>query len=153
MTRTLDRRDFLRSLGAGGGLLLGVSLSGPRAVAAVLDGEYRGAPADFQPHQWLRLAPDGTLTIVASRSEMGTGIRTALPMVVADEMGADWDRVVLEQAPGDPKYGSQNTDGSRSVRQFTDRMRTAGAGRARDADRRRRGALVGASGGMRGHRA
>jgi isoquinoline 1-oxidoreductase beta subunit len=59
---------------------------------------------------------------------MGTGIRTSLPMVVADEMEADWSRVVIEQSPGDEvKYGNQDTDGSRSMRHFIQAMRTCGA--------------------------
>ena len=58
---------------------------------------------------------------------MGTGIRTSLPMVVADEMEADWNRVRVEQALGDKKYGSQNTDGSCSIRDFYDIMRETGA--------------------------
>ena len=58
---------------------------------------------------------------------MGTGIRTALPMVAADEMGADWSRVKIEQAIGDAKYGDQNTDGSKSVRDFYLVLRQAGA--------------------------
>ena len=58
---------------------------------------------------------------------MGTGIRTSLPMVVADEMEADWSRVRVEQAIGDQKYGSQNTDGSCSIRDFYDIMRETGA--------------------------
>ena len=71
---------------------------------------------------------DGTVTIVAHRSEMGTGIRTSLPLVVADEMGADWSRVKIAQAPGDePKYGNQDTDGSRSMRHFIQPMRQCGA--------------------------
>jgi len=67
------------------------------------------------------------VTIVAHRSEMGTGIRTGLPMVLADELEADWTRVKVIQAQGDPKYGDQNTDGSRSMRQFYQPMREAGA--------------------------
>ena len=67
------------------------------------------------------------MIIVAHRSEMGTGIRTALPMVVADELDADWKRVRIEQAIGDPKYGDQNTDGSCSIRDFYDALRQAGA--------------------------
>ena len=67
------------------------------------------------------------MIIVAHRSEMGTGIRTVLPMIVADELDADWARVKIEQAIGDAKYGSQNTDGSCSIRDFYDAMRDAGA--------------------------
>src|SRR5208337_5355479 len=65
--------------------------------------------------------------IVAHRSEMGTAIRTSLPLVVAEEMDADWKRVKIEQAIGDPRYGDQNTDGSHSIRSFFDTMRQAGA--------------------------
>ena len=64
---------------------------------------------------------------MAHRSEMGQGIRTALPMVVADEMDADFDRVRVVQAPGDERYGDQNTDGSHSVRDFFEPMRKVGA--------------------------
>jgi len=75
--------------------------------------------------------PDGTVTIVAHRSEMGCGSRTALPLVVTDELDADWSRVRIEQATGDPKYGDQDTDGSHSVRSSFDLMRQVGAtGRA-----------------------
>ena len=63
------------------------------------------------PHVFVSIAPDGTVTIVAHRSEMGTGARTSLPMVIADEMEADWARVKIVQAPGDEKYGNQDTDG------------------------------------------
>ena len=58
---------------------------------------------------------------------MGTGIRSVLPTVLADELDADWKRVKIEQAIGDVKYGSQNTDGSCSIRDFYDAMREAGA--------------------------
>jgi isoquinoline 1-oxidoreductase beta subunit len=81
----------------------------------------------FQPNVYLAIDPSGLVTIVAHRSEMGTGIKTGLPMVLADELEADWTRVKVVQAQGDPKYGDQNTDGSRSVRQFYDVMRMAGA--------------------------
>ena len=80
------------------------------------------------PHVFVAIDPDGTVTIVAHRAEMGTGIRTSLPMVVADEMEADWSRVSLIQAPGDePRYGNQDTDGSRSMRHFIQPMRECGA--------------------------
>lgn len=80
------------------------------------------------PHVFVAIDSDGLVTIVAHRSEMGTGARTSLPMVVADEMEADWSRVRVIQAPGDePRYGNQDTDGSRSVRHFLQPMRECGA--------------------------
>lgn len=80
------------------------------------------------PHVFVAIDKDGQVTIVAHRSEMGTGARTSLPMVVADEMEADWQRVRVIQAPGDePRYGNQDTDGSRSVRHFIQPMRECGA--------------------------
>ena len=80
------------------------------------------------PHIFVAIDRDGQVTIVAHRSEMGTGARTSLPMVVADEMDADWSRVRIIQAPGDePRYGNQDTDGSRSIRHFLQPMRECGA--------------------------
>src|SRR5258707_11958864 len=84
-------------------------------------------PTTFSPNVYLAIDETGLVTIVAHRSEMGTGIRTGLPMVLADELEADWERVKVIQATGDKKFGDQNTDGSRSVRQFYGVMREAGA--------------------------
>ena len=81
----------------------------------------------WSPNVFLAIEPSGQVIITAHRSEMGTGVRTGLPMVVADELEADWSRVRVVQAKGDPKYGSQDTDGSRSMRDFYAVMRTAGA--------------------------
>ena len=81
----------------------------------------------FQPNVFLSIDDTGLVTIVASRSEMGTGIKTDLPLVLADELEADWNRVKIVQGQGDPKYGDQNTDGSRSTWQFFGPMRMAGA--------------------------
>ena len=118
----LSRRGFLTTLGAGS-LVLAARLHALPAVA-----RWAGDQAlAFEPDLFVAIEPDGTVRIIAHRSEMGTGIRTSLPMVVADELGADWDRVQVEQAPGDARLGSQNTDGSRSVRRFFERMRVAGA--------------------------
>lgn len=129
MTRTfegVERRSFLKTLAAGGVLLL----VGPTAVR-VLSAEDRdvlGAAEPFTPVAWVRLAEDGTVTIVCHRSEMGQGIRTCMAMIIADEMDADWAKVRVEQAEGDEKrYGSQNTDGSTSIRNFLPRYREAGA--------------------------
>ncbi|MCB1803902.1 MAG: molybdopterin-dependent oxidoreductase, partial [Candidatus Competibacteraceae bacterium] len=80
------------------------------------------------PHVFVSIDPDGTVTLVTHRSEMGTGARTGVPMVLADELEADWNRVKIVQAPGDePKYGNQDTDGSRSLRHYVQPMRQIGA--------------------------
>jgi len=83
--------------------------------------------AKLHPSVYLGIDPDGTVWIVASRSEMGTTSRTTLPLVVADELDADWKRVKIEQAIADKRYGDQNTDGSHSIRSYYDAMREAGA--------------------------
>jgi len=81
----------------------------------------------WQPSVYLGIEPDGRVVLVAHRSEMGTGIRSVLPSVLADELEADITKVTIDQAMGDVKYGSQNTDGSCSIRDFYDAMRQAGA--------------------------
>src|SRR4029077_12784026 len=84
-------------------------------------------PAAFVPNLFVTIASSGQVTIVVSRSEMGTGIRTSLAMVLADELDADWHDVRVVQAQGDAKYGDQNTDGSKSIRLLLNTMREAGA--------------------------
>ena len=115
----VSRRHFL---GASGALVLGVCVP---AVAA--DPKPQAAKAPFQPNLFLALDADGGVRVTAHRSEMGQGVRTALAQIVADELDADWARVAVVQAPGDAKYGDQNTDGSRSIAQNYDRLREAGA--------------------------
>ena len=121
----------------GGAALAGLVLTAPllaRRAEAAFPTDYAtgagGMPHGTvnDPKVFVAVAPDGTVTIVAHRAEMGTGVRTSLPMVVADEMGADWGRVKIVQAPGDEaKYGNQDTDGSRSTRHFLMPMRQVGA--------------------------
>ncbi|QDU65019.1 xanthine dehydrogenase family protein molybdopterin-binding subunit [Engelhardtia mirabilis] len=120
----VTRRGFLASLAAGS-LVLAARVSPASTLLAVVGQD--GSDTAFEPNLWLSIDPSGAVTIVTHRSEMGTGIRTSLPMVVADELEADWARVTLRQAIGDARYGDQNTDGSRSVRQFYEVMRVAGA--------------------------
>lgn len=118
----VTRRGFLGGVFSAGALVLGVRVL-PTELLAATD----AASSAWHPSVYLGLNPDGTVIIVAHRSEMGTGIRTALPMVVADELDADWKKVKIEQAIGDPKFGNQNTDGSNSIRSFYEAMRQAGA--------------------------
>jgi isoquinoline 1-oxidoreductase beta subunit len=118
----VSRRGFLEGIFSAGALVLGTQILPDGAWA---DGT-AGAAA-WQPTVYLGLEPDGRVIITAHRSEMGTGIRTALPMVLADELDVDWKNVKIEQAIGDKKYGDQNTDGSTSIRSFYDAMRQSGA--------------------------
>src|SRR5271154_6920210 len=123
----VSRRGFLQGAIASGVFVLSARFVPERLWAA----EGEAAAAAFDPTLWMSIATDGMVTIVAHRSEMGCGSRTALPLVVTDELDADWSRVKIEQATGDPKYGDQDTDGSHSVRSSFDLMRQVGAtGRA-----------------------
>ncbi|MCP4457864.1 MAG: molybdopterin-dependent oxidoreductase, partial [Cytophagales bacterium] len=120
----VDRRQFLKTSALGTtGILLGVSMS-CSSKPKFLVGE---TPTTFSPSVYLSINENGMVTIVAHRSEMGTGIRTSLPAIVADELEADWEQVEIIQADGDEKYGDQNTDGSYSIRMFYEPMRKAGA--------------------------
>ena len=85
------------------------------------------AKAPLQPSVYLAIDTDGTAYVIAHRSEMGNGVRTSLPRIVADELDADWARVKVVQATGDEKYGDQDTDGSHSVVSFFVPLREAGA--------------------------
>ena len=125
LEKTFQRRDFLAKL-AQTGLVIAVGASGVRRLEAA-DFKRLAADGDWQPSVYLRIADDGTVTVVCHRSEMGQGIRTAMTMVVADELGADYATIKLDQAIGDPKYGNQNTDGSSSIRLgLYESMRQAG---------------------------
>jgi isoquinoline 1-oxidoreductase subunit beta len=125
----VSRRGFLRGMLATGGLVVAAQLLPTRAALAYATGAAKmpgGVVTD--PHVFVAIDPNGTVTIIAHRAEMGTGTRTSLPMVVAEELEADWSRVRVKQSPGDEKkYGNQNTDGSRSLRHFLQPMRQCGA--------------------------
>jgi isoquinoline 1-oxidoreductase subunit beta len=125
----VSRRRFLQGLSALGGLVLAAGFPTASRAQAPKYG------ADGMPHGWVddplvfvAIAPDGTVTIVCHRAEMGQGVRTGMPMIVADELEADWKRVRVVQATGDEqRFGNQDTDGSRSTRHFFDPMRRCGA--------------------------
>lgn len=123
----VSRRGFLQGVFSAGALVLSVKLVPQALLAAQTRGPGTVDDAAFHPSMWVGIEPDGTVIIVAHRSEMGSGSRTALPLVLADELDADWKRVKIEQAIGDKRYGSQDTDGSHSVRDFYQPMREAGA--------------------------
>src|SRR5712664_3951512 len=124
----VSRRRFLTGgIIAAGALVLGVRYYHKLSPGDKLPHDTNADHATLHPSVYLGIDADGTVWIVASRSEMGTTSRTTLPLVVADELDADWKRVKIEQAIGDQRYGDQNTDGSHSIRSFYDAMREAGA--------------------------
>jgi len=124
----VSRRRFLTGgIIAAGALVLGVRYYSKLSLADKLPHDTNADHATLHPSAYLGIEPDGTVWIVASRSEMGTTSRTTLPLIVADELDADWKRVKIEQGLGDSRYGDQNTDGSHSIRSFYDAMREAGA--------------------------
>ncbi|HXJ13803.1 MAG TPA: molybdopterin cofactor-binding domain-containing protein [Candidatus Limnocylindrales bacterium] len=124
----VSRRRFLAGgMVAAGALILGVRYYPVLAADDELPHDTKADNATLHPSVYLGINPDGTVWIVAHRSEMGTTSRTTLPLIVADELDADWKRVKIEQAIGDKRYGDQNTDGSHSIRSCYNAMREAGA--------------------------
>lgn len=122
----VSRRKFLKGLGIStSALVLSVNLPGlsllPKAFAA------KDSSEKFVPNVYVEISSDNVVSIIVHRSEMGQGIRTSIPMIVADELEADWQQIKVIQGLGDKKYGSQNTDGSRSIRDFYKPLREAGA--------------------------
>ena len=114
----ISRREFVGAgIGAAAGLLIGFYL--PHKAESQKD--------SFSPNAYLRITPDNKITIVVARSEMGQGVRTALPMILAEELEADWKQIEIEQAGASTLYGDQTTGGSASVRTTWDPMRKAGA--------------------------
>ena len=113
----LSRREFVAAgVAAGAGLVIGFNLPHGRS-----ENEF------FSPNAYLRITPDNKITIVVARSEMGQGVRTALPMILAEELEADWKQIEIEQAGASTLFGDQTTGGSASVRTTWDPMRKAGA--------------------------
>ena len=124
----VSRRQFLHGIATTGAFVLAAKVL-PSSLLAGQEAAFRtqAESSPLNPSVYLGIRPDGTVFIVTHRSEMGTGIRTTLPQVAADELDADWSRVTIEQGIGDTRYGDQNTDGSRSIRDFYDAFRHAGA--------------------------
>ncbi len=130
MTSAMKRRDFLRTSAAVGGGLL-ISLYIPEFV---LGGSSDAAPtpATFTPNAFIRIGSDNSVTVIVGKAEMGQGVYTSLPMLVAEELEADWSTIKVESAPVDaaynhPAFGIQMTGGSTSTASEWERMRKAGA--------------------------
>ncbi len=124
----VSRRSMLKGLGIAGGFVLAAPVMSRPAFAYETGAGKMPHGTVVDPRVFVAIAPDGIVTIVAHRSEMGTGVRTSLPLIVAEEMEADWSRVRVQQAHGDEvKYGNQDTDGSRSTRHYLIPMRQIGA--------------------------
>ncbi len=117
----MERRDFLQVTGTiGAGLVIGFRIPNRRGVAP------------FAPNAWLRIGTDDSVLVIVDRSEMGQGVTTSLPMLLAEELEADWTRIRFEFAPADKAYinqlfGLQGTGGSSSVRAAWKPLREAGA--------------------------
>src|SRR2546426_589779 len=126
MTKTLTRRTFLRVSAAGGALLVGGYLPGLRETSTA------EAAGVLEPNVWVRIGSDDTVTIMLSQLEMGQGVMTSMPMLVAEELDVDWNKIKTEWVPADPKYGNPNfggaqlTAGSNSVRGMWKILRQAG---------------------------
>jgi isoquinoline 1-oxidoreductase beta subunit len=122
----LSRRSFIKLTGtAGGGLVLAFCLG---STARGLLAEDGGAATDFAPNAFLSISSDGSILIYSKAPEIGQGIKTAFPMIIAEELDASWQDVRVEQAPIDPEvYGRQSAGGSRSIAMSWDQLRAAGA--------------------------
>lgn len=129
MSASMSRRAFLQAGAAGAGLVLAVSFGG----GCRTDDALPATDAPFAPDAWLRIRPDGSVTVMVDRAEMGQGVTTALPMLVAEELDADWASVRFETAPAHKAYGNplmqgmQATGGSTSIRAAWGPLREAGA--------------------------
>ena len=122
--KTISRRQFMAaSAGTGAALVLGFSTL-EALTAKVLPGQ--PAPGGWTPNLWLTVDSSGAVTIQSAKSEMGQGVWTAMPMIVAEELDADWSKVRVERAPTNGKYNT-STGGSQSTRSSYTPLRKAGA--------------------------
>src|SRR6185436_4783839 len=128
MSKTLNRRTFLKVSAAGGAFLIGGYVPGLRESSTA------EAAGLFEPNVWVQIGADDAVTIMLSQLEMGQGVMTSMPMLVAEELDVDFNKIKTKWAPADPKYGNPNfggaqlTAGSNSVRGMWKLLREAGAG-------------------------
>ncbi|MEO8637021.1 MAG: xanthine dehydrogenase family protein molybdopterin-binding subunit [Gemmatimonadales bacterium] len=121
MTTSFSRREFIGA----GGLALAVTALPVRRLAAVPFGA--SAARALAPSAFVEITSDGVVSVWVTKSDMGQGVRTALPMILADELDADWSKVQVVQADAHPRYGEMGTGGSSSVASLWDPLRKAGA--------------------------
>jgi isoquinoline 1-oxidoreductase beta subunit len=120
---TITRREFIKVVGiSGSGLFLASFV--PLENVFAKEGD---EPKVFAPSVYLKIDSNGVVTVIVHRSELGQGVKTALPMLIAEELEVDWEKIVIEQADADPKYGDQTTGGSTSIRMNWEPLRVAGA--------------------------
>lgn len=126
-SETISRRSFLRvSALTGGGMLLGLYAEPAQAALSSLVGG--GARASFSPNAYIRITGEGAVTLMSKNPEVGQGIKTSLPMIIAEELEVDWRDVTVEQAPNDPeRFGRQFAGGSLSTPTNWDELRRVGA--------------------------
>src|SRR5512144_534144 len=122
----LDRRSFLRVTAlAGGGMLVAAYLD---PVAKVLGQATPGAPTNFLPNAFIKITPDNLITIISKNPEIGQGVKTSLPMIIAEELDVRWEGIRIEQADLDEtKYGRQNAGGSTATPTNWDPLRQVAA--------------------------
>jgi isoquinoline 1-oxidoreductase beta subunit len=130
MKTSLTRREFLKTSLTGAGLAVAVSMT--PFGARLLSADEISKDISLSPDVWLKITPDNIVHVIVNKSEMGQGVYTSLPMIIADELGADWKQVRIEAAPAgdtykDPVWGAQATGGSSSIRHMYGPLRKAGA--------------------------
>ena len=122
--KNVSRRSFLKLAGiSSSSFVLGMNLP----ISQALAGTQGALATTHELNFFVSIANDGLVNLICHRSEMGQGIRTSVPQIIAEELGADWDKVNVVQAQGDAKYGSQSTGGSASIRNHFTTIRQMGA--------------------------